>query len=119
MADNRLIINARGETFKAFRHDGDSVTLQCLTLADRVSLDSVTFQQIDGRAVCTETAFSVHDVRGIIIQLANAIGDAVELTPLRVAAGNAASGKTTAAPRKQPPDRGGGYVMKCLTPGAK
>jgi len=111
MTDNRLIINARGETFKAFRHDGDSVTLQCLTLADRC------FRLGGGYA--SETAFSTHDVKGIIMQLANAIDYACELTPLRVAAGNAASGKTTAAPRKQPPDRGGGYVMKCLTPGAK
>lgn len=124
MSDNRLIINARGETFKALRVDNDSVALQCSTLYDRVT---VLGADVPTTVFTSETTFSFHDIRGIIIQLANAIGDAVELTPSRVPAQRYTRDQRS-TPIQSTAEQGAdalahataaGYVLNCITPGAK
>lgn len=71
----RLIINTRGETFKAMR-EGDKVTLRTITLEDAVTWTRAGYT--------ADTRFSLREAQGIIIQIANACGLAVEITPPRV-----------------------------------
>lgn len=70
----RLIINTRGESVQIVRENVDVFTLKIFAHYDRQVFEG-------GGGVRIQPQFTAREIRGVIIQLANAIGDAIELTP--------------------------------------
>jgi hypothetical protein len=74
-ATGRLIINKRGEAVSAI-HDGEKLYLFTSCHSDRVTLAGGGGDLITG-----QFELSPRDARALILQIADAIGDACELTP--------------------------------------